>query len=160
MFRNSISGHRDMYIALSFDGGRSFSEARRLGHGTWALDACPMDGGMLAVGSDGGINTVWRRDGSIFHSSGEGSAETLRAAGQQPWIAQTKSGSVIAWTVGRDGHLLIKQSPDGDYVRLAQDARHPVVTSASNRMGPVIVCWESKDGNLNLVKAAQFPAKD
>ena len=66
MFRNSIGGNRDMYVTSSADGGKSFSQATKLGSGTWTLDACPMDGGMLAAGPDGAIDTVWRRDGNIY----------------------------------------------------------------------------------------------
>ncbi len=47
MFRNNLDGHRDMYVAESKD-GVTFSSARKLGTGSWTLNACPMDGGAVA----------------------------------------------------------------------------------------------------------------
>jgi hypothetical protein len=49
LFRNSLGGNRDMYLVTSDDAGKTFGEAVRLGDMHWVLNACPMDGGMLAV---------------------------------------------------------------------------------------------------------------
>jgi Neuraminidase (sialidase) len=48
MWRNWLAGNRDMYIARSPDGTR-FSQAEKIGTQSWPLNACPMDGGGLAV---------------------------------------------------------------------------------------------------------------
>ncbi|KAJ3054740.1 hypothetical protein HK102_011471, partial [Quaeritorhiza haematococci] len=53
MWRNSLKGARDLFLADSSDGGRTFSPAEKLGRGTWPLNACPMDGGAVAVGPAG-----------------------------------------------------------------------------------------------------------
>lgn len=53
MFRNELSGNRDMFVVHSDDGGETFGAARKLGTGSWKLAACPMDGGMLAFASSG-----------------------------------------------------------------------------------------------------------
>ncbi len=45
MWRNALGGARDLYAALSSDGGQTFAPAVKLGTGTWKLNACPMDGG-------------------------------------------------------------------------------------------------------------------
>ena len=58
MFRNALGGSRDMYVARSTDGGRTFPPAAKVGAGTWKLEACPMDGGALAV------------DGRVVHLAG------------------------------------------------------------------------------------------
>jgi hypothetical protein len=50
MWRNQLAGARDMYLAHSEDNGQTFSQAVKLGRGTWPLNACPMDGGGLATG--------------------------------------------------------------------------------------------------------------
>ena len=44
MWRNALNGSRDFYVTSSTDGVH-FTAARKLGTGTWKLDACPMDGG-------------------------------------------------------------------------------------------------------------------
>lgn len=64
MWRNSLGGSRDMYLARSKDGIR-FSAPQKLGESTWKLNACPMDGGGLAV-SGSSIFTAWRREHSLF----------------------------------------------------------------------------------------------
>jgi len=156
MFRNSVGGNRDMYVTTSTDGGSSFSIARKLGSGTWMLDACPMDGGMLAAGPDGAIATVWRRDGNVYAAAGDGSPEILLGPGQQPWIAGTAQGSAIVWTVGREGDLLVQTTSSGKSQKLAGAARDPVIASSPNGDGPVIACWESKLNGDSSVLAAQI----
>src|SRR4051812_30324045 len=39
MWRNSIAGNRDLYVAASRDGGQTFGRAVKLGTGSWELDA-------------------------------------------------------------------------------------------------------------------------
>lgn len=156
MFRNSIGGDRDMYITSSMDGGNSFSDARKLGQGTWQLDACPMDGGMLACCPKRVPETVWQRDGNVYTAAGDGSLEVLLGKGQQPWIAATSKGSVIVWTAGREGDLLMQNSVSGQPQKLAGAARDPMIAAASNATGPVIACWESKLNGDAAVLAARI----
>lgn len=133
-----------MFVTSSNDCGKSFTPAKKLGSGTWTLDACPMDGGMLAAGPNGSLETVWRRDGNVYTTTGDGSREVLLGKGQQPWITATSKGTFIVWTVGREGDLLMQSPVSGQPQKLAGAARDPMVTTASNGEGPVIACWESK----------------
>jgi len=156
MFRNSIDGDRDMYVTSSKDDGKSFSPGKKLGSGTWTLDACPMDGGMLAAGPKGLLETVWRRDENVYAATGDGSPEVLLGKGQQPWIAATSKGSVIVWTAGREGDLLVQSSVSGQPQKLARGARDPMITAGSNGTGPVIACWESRLNGEPAVLAARI----
>lgn len=156
MFRNSIGGDRDMFVTSSNDGGKSFTPARKLGSGTWTLDACPMDGGMLAAGPKGSLETVWRRDGNVYTATADGSPEVLLGKGQQPWITATSKGSVIVWTAGREGDLLAHSPESEQPKKLAEAARDPMITAASNGTGPAIVCWESKLNGESVVSAARI----
>ena len=156
MFRNSLGGNRDMYVTSSTDRGKSFSDARKLGSGTWTLDACPMDGGMLAAGPKGALATVWRRDGNVYTAAGDGSPEILLGPGQQPWIAGTAKGSIIVWTVSREGDLLVQSPVSGQPQKLAGAARDPMIASSSNGEGPVVACWESKLNGDPVVLAARI----
>jgi hypothetical protein len=88
MWRNALGGARDMYLSTSSDGGKTFSPARKLGKGTWPLDACPMDGGALAVSSDGSVITFWRRGGEMFVCA-PGEPERRVGSGEQGWAAWT-----------------------------------------------------------------------
>ncbi len=156
MFRNSLGGNRDMYVTSSTDRGKSFSDARKLGSGTWTLDACPMDGGMLAAGPKDALATVWRRDGNVYTAAGDGSPEILLGPGQQPWIAGTAKGSIIVWTVSREGDLLVQSPVSGQPQKLAGAARDPMIASSSNGEGPVVACWESKLNGDPVVLAARI----
>jgi len=126
-----------MYIASSSDNGRSFSPAKKLGSGTRHLDACPMDGGMLAVEPNGSIETVWRRDGNVYAAAGDGSPEVLLGPGQQPWIAATSKGSIVVWTVEREGDLLLQDPVAGEPQKLggaARDSKFGAIHSQLRRM--------------------------
>lgn len=137
MFRNWLGGSRDMWLATSRDGGKSFT-SRKVGDGTWALNACPMDGGGLAVKANGDVVTSWRReqkiywtDGSAFHApdwSGKDSALTLDAAGKP----------VIVWTEGM--RLMLY---DGAVRELAPHGAFGALAASG---GNVLAAWESGKG--------------
>jgi hypothetical protein len=59
MFRNWLSGNRDLYLVHSSDGGNSFGQPQKLGNGSWALKGCPMDGGGVVISNSGETETVW-----------------------------------------------------------------------------------------------------
>lgn len=99
MFRNSLDGNRDMYLVKSSDNGGSFGTAKKLGTGTWKLNACPMDGGSLALGLKNSALSVWRREGNLFLSKGDD--ETPLGLGRQPVLAHTAKETYLAWTEGK-----------------------------------------------------------
>src|SRR4051794_2476027 len=96
MWRNWLNGNRDMYVAESTDEGRTWT-AKKLGSGTWPLNACPMDGGALSIDNAGKILSVWRRDKTVYIAS-PGESERELGAGKQPVIVQTASGPLVAWS--------------------------------------------------------------
>ncbi|MGH9674620.1 MAG: sialidase family protein [Bryobacteraceae bacterium] len=95
MWRNWLGGNRDMYLAISTDGGESFRE-QKLGKGSWPLKACPMDGGGLAVaGSE--VTTVWRREQTVYKARA-GAAEEKLGLGRDAAIAMAGGKTYIAWS--------------------------------------------------------------
>ena len=139
MFRNALGGSRDMYLASSKDGGKTFTAADKLGAGTWKLDACPMDGGGVAVTPQGKVFTVWRRVNDVYLAP-RGGAETLVHEGKDPSIVANAEGVYIAWT-----------SPEGVFVRVpgktepvTLDAAGGFVQLVAVPHGPVIAAWERK----------------
>jgi hypothetical protein len=68
MFRNWLRGSRDLYLVTSNDGGQNFSDAQKLGNGTWPLKGCPMDGGGVSIDTNNQLHTAWQRDGVVFYS--------------------------------------------------------------------------------------------
>lgn len=138
MFRNVVDGRRDMYLTHSEDGGRIFAPATKLGEGTWPLDACPMDGGSLATTASGDIETVWRRQDTIYRCAATGGERRL-AEGRQGWIAEGTSGAYLVWC---EGARLMAIAPGQRPVQLADTTTDGVVVS-------------SPDGKLVLAAWAQ-----
>ena len=155
MFRNSLGGNRDMYVASSKDGTK-FAPAKKVGQGAWKLDSCPMDGGMLAPGPKDSLFTVWRRNGEVFSAASTGGREQLLGRGEQPWVASSANGPVIVWTAGREGDLLVQSPASKQAQKLGGAARDPMIASATNGTGPVVACWESKRDGQPVVMAARI----
>jgi hypothetical protein len=142
LWRNSLKGERDMYRAISSDDGKTFGEAEKIGTGSWPLNACPMDGGSLAAGSNK-VAYAWRREGKIFWSS-EISSETLASnAGTQPVVVPAGSSFHLLWE--ERGNLMWTHEPNSAPRILAAKAG-----SADALWSPVhrsvFIVWESMDG--------------
>lgn len=142
MWRNVVDGQRDMYVAASSDRGGSFGKAVRLGSASWTLDACPMDGGHLAV-LHGKISTVWRREQKIFTASSDPRSERDLGRGEQPWMAATPNAHYIVWTSRRAGDLWLTTSLRDTPVKLSSVAGDPVIAAPLAGPGPVVAAWEA-----------------
>ena len=144
-WRNSLGGNRDIYVASSSDGGKSFGASQKLGTGSWQLRACPMDGGAIAV-SGNQICSVWRREKSLYLSTLASGQEQSLGPGEQPWIAATKAGPYIVWLFkrGQQAHLLAPGSKTP--TKLGSNAGDPVIAAGAKDSGPVVAAWESRDG--------------
>ena len=147
MWRNQLKGVRDMYFASSTDGGKTFGEAEKLGQGTWQLRACPMDGGAIAVGPEGQVETIWMRSGSMF-SAKPGKPEEPLGRGVQGWAAFGAGGLYRVWLESRPGKLLALSPESLGTITLAQGVTDPVIASNPKGNGPVVVAWESMDGGI------------
>lgn len=159
MWRNSLAGRRDMYLASSTDGGRSFGAAVKLGRGSWPLEHCPMDGGMLAPLGPGKVASVWRRDKEIFLSGPEQSAERRLGRGEQPWIAATDRGPALVWIEGRPGHLWVMKPGSREPVKLSSDASDPVIAAPRSGPGPAVIVWEQGRGKGRTIVAQNVSAE-
>jgi len=145
MWRNSLSGNRDMYVATSTDEGVTFGKAVRLGTANWQLDACPMDGGAIAWSAANGVNTIWQRDGSIFSFTVNDRHERHLGEGEQPWLASSSTGLYTVWLKKRGDEALLLRPGDAAPAKLAAQALDPVVAASTHRSGPVVAAWESRD---------------
>ncbi len=144
VFRNSLKGNRDMYLVSSHDGGATFDNAVRIGRNNWQLNACPMDGGMLAVDKSQKLFTVWRRDRSVFSAEPMRISETLLGVGEQPWVASNDDGFYITWTSKRDGELFLLKPGNTDGEILSSRASFPVIVSTSQPEAMVYIFWEKR----------------
>lgn len=150
MWRNSVSGKRDMYHAVSKDGGKSYSKAEKLGMGSWPLDHCPMDGGSLAILSDGKVATAWRRDKTVYFNAGGSAKEVELGPGEQPWVAATSTGPVAVWLRKRGDALMLRQAGT-KAVELAKSAGDPVIAAGGPKNDVVVAAWEESHGGARKI---------
>lgn len=137
MFRNWLGGSRDMWLATSRDHGKSFT-AKKVGEGTWVLNACPMDGGGLAAKANGEIVTSWRRDKQIFWTDGT-KFQAPDWNGKDSALALDAQGKpVIVWT---DGMRVMAY--DGAVRELAPHGGYAAVAASKSA---VLAAWESGNG--------------
>ncbi len=142
MWRNVMQGSRDLYVTSSTDGVH-FEKAQKMGTGTWQLNACPMDGGGLAVDEQGPVS-AWRRDGQIFLAR-PGEAETLLGAGKDVALAVGKKGLYTAWS-GAGG---IQVRLPGAKTAIPLNREGAFVNLLALPDGVVLAAWEHQ-GSLTV----------
>jgi hypothetical protein len=134
-WRNWLGGSRDMYIGVSRDGATF--QTSKLGHGTWPLNACPMDGGGLALDQNGAPLTVWRRGDAVYMAA-PGQPEVELGKGKNPSVAVTSDGQAYAaWSQG--SAIIAKLPGRKEPVTLASEGSYVHLAGS----GPVYAAWES-----------------
>ena len=142
MWRNSLNGNRDMYRATSSDRGRTFSEANKLGDGAWTLNACPMDGGNLAINGEE-IAYAWRRAGKLFFTTDPGSEQVITRSGTHPVVVRSPEGFIYAWQ--DQGNLFWKTSSMKGSALLAHKAGF-AASAWSVPQEKSFLVWEGQEG--------------
>jgi hypothetical protein len=132
LFRNSVGGNRDFYLATSPYGERF--EIAKLGKGSWAVDACPMDGGGMSE-FRGDVVTLWRRQGRLFLARPGGQPEEPFAAGRNAAVTLRENGLYAVWSAG---DAVMVKAPGKDAWLLSKSGAFPAIAPA----GPVVVAWE------------------
>lgn len=146
LWRNSLDGARDMYVA-TLANGKIVDQPQKLGTGTWQLNACPMDGGAFAALLEDQLDTVWRLDKSINLSLVGDKRERLLGAGEQPSIAATSQGAFIMWLTKRGSTLQLLKPGDRSPIALAEYASDPVIAATPGNKQPIVAVWESRRGD-------------
>ena len=147
MWRNWLGGSRDMYAAMSSDGGKTFAPAQKLGTGTWKLNGCPMDGGAIAINSAGKALTAWRREKTAFAAEGPGAEQPLADSALQPIVVAGKNDPYYLWE--SDGGLMLKKGAASP-TRFA--AKASFATGAAMPQNGAVIVWQSEaSGTKTLV---------
>jgi hypothetical protein len=142
MWRNALSGNRDMYLATSEDGGRSWHPAKKIGNESWQLNACPMDGGGLALSGQSKPYAVFRKDKEIHYST-PGAIERMLGEGKDPAIATGLGEALyVVWT-SSTGAIEATTSKENQVRTLAAKGAYPQVIFTSRQ---VLAFWEEEDG--------------
>jgi hypothetical protein len=135
MFRNVIDGSRDLYT-LRLSGGKPVGAAEKAGVGTWKLDACPMDGGGMAV-RDGKIATAWRRDHDVYLAE-PGKPEVKVGTGMDVAFGANNQGLYVLWSTpaGIEMHLPNATKP----THLSDGGAFPAILTLPD--GGMLAAWE------------------
>ena len=143
MFRNWLNGSRDVYVTESFDKGKQFNAASKLGSGTWKLNGCPMDGGGVYIDDANQTHTTWQREGRVYYAKPQ---ETEKEIGK----GRTCSIS------GHGGRLLISMQDKGTVKYY--DMKNTGLTDAGQGSflksvvlpdGKILLAWEEA-GNITV----------
>ncbi len=128
---------RDIAVAVSRDGGRSFTGPTRVSEDRWMINGCPDDGPSLAVDANGTLHVVWQTvtqeagaepEGALFYAaSRDGERFTARQRvptfgtpkPSHPQVVALADGAlVVAWDEVVDGRSVaaarkVTPGPDG-----------------------------------------------
>jgi len=136
MFRNWLGGSRDMYLSRSKDGTK-FSRPEKLGTDTWQLNACPMDGGGLALAGDQTF-TAWRRENKLFLAE-PGQEEKEIGVGKDIAIATNGKRVYAIWS-SPNGITLWES---GKFEVLAKQGAYPAIAALPD--GGRLAAWEENN---------------
>ncbi len=135
MWRNVIDGSRDFYV-IRIRGGAPVSDAMKQGIGTWKLNACPMDGGGLAV-RNGEIWSAWRREHDVYLAE-PGKPEAKLGAGENIALAANAKG---AWAIWSNPQGIEAMMPGSDAPKqLSTVGGFPAILALPD--GSVLAAWE------------------
>lgn len=132
MFRNSVNGDRDMYLATLKEG--ETVQIVKLGRGSWKIDACPMDGGGMAE-FNGRVVTLWRREARLFLAPADGAGEEFIATGRNPAVTLRQDGIYAIWS-SPEG--IVVMTPGKSARSVSKTGAYPSIAAT----GPVVVAWE------------------
>jgi hypothetical protein len=144
MFRNFISGNRDLYLIKSTDGGRTYDQAMKLGNESWKLNGCPMDGGGFVIDNKGIPETVWRREGRIY-SSAPGRTEKEIGEGRGCSIETIGNKNVYAWS---ENGVITVLKPDGMKLKPGKGDL-PLIKAMNDKQ--IICVWENENKIYGIV---------
>jgi len=183
VWRNIFPGSiRDIAMAVSADGGRSFAPLSRVSADEWQIAGCPEDGPAIAVDSGETVHIVWptvvTKGGTqkvVFYSSTkDGRAFTprvrLSGSGQDeaahPQIAVGHSGSAGAvWDEPVGDMRLVVFRPIwpggklgvGRSLNSAISGSHPVIASVDDGF---LIAWTSGEGASAAIALQHLRAED
>jgi hypothetical protein len=145
LWRNLLQGARDLYLSETTDSLR-FTPARKLGQGTWLLNACPMDGGSLAYGPEGKTHPVWKRERTLFAGDDLAMEAKLAQPAAQAVTAYIGATPLTVWE--SNGVLMLQRgdAPPGPY---APGGKFASIDGRGNR---AVVAYEGMaDGHRTIL---------
>lgn len=133
MFRNALDGKRDMYLA-TLRNGEVTGAPRKVGTKSWEINACPMDGGGIAM-ANGKIVTAWRRGEELFLAP-VGKEETKIGTGKDVALVTQNGKSYAVWI----NQSKVEASVDGQTTAIGSSGAFPSLVALPS--GAVLAAWE------------------
>jgi len=168
----------DMTVAVSSDGGQSFTEPRRIAEDNWKIDGCPDSGPAVARSGKriyvawltearpeiSGVRLSWTDDGGATWAPAIMGSQGILDA-NYPAFSVGDDGRAVLVFQGRDAHAKAGWSPFGVYaVEISADGKLgvptavPGITSSAQRPtvaagtgGRLYVAWTSTADNQKAV---------
>lgn len=151
---------RDIAVARSYDGGRTFSLPTRVHDDNWDIDGCPHSGPVIATDGRGDVHVGWYtaapgREGIYYAVSetggtsfGEPEALITRVPISRVDLVPTESGVVMVWEDAPTGELHMRNTSDeaGSLRRLNGSA-----PSLAHAHGTTALAWEQDDAVRGFV---------
>ena len=180
-WRHVYSGNmRDIALATSRDGGRTFAAPARVSEDRWQFNGCPEDGPALAVDTAGTAHVVWptvvaqpeshkalfystTRDGKTFTSRTR--VSPMRRNITHPQIAVGPGGEIaVFWDElmnGRRHVFLSRRASNGSFgpaepLSGTTSASYPMPVFAD---GGFVVAWTEGTGDDARVVVRRLPAR-
>jgi hypothetical protein len=183
-WRHVYTGNtRDIALAKSSDGGRTFASPVRVSEDNWVLDGCPENGPAVAIDQTSAIHVVWptlvrgsagaEETLALFYaSSKDGHRFTKRqqipteGVARHPQIAVGPGGTItIAWDEQLKGarRIVVARgtSDDKNYVRFARQSvsdepgTYPAIVSLADA---AVVAWTSGSTGETVLHVERHPA--
>jgi hypothetical protein len=110
--------------------------AERQGNNSWKLDACPMDGGGLAV-RDGRVGSAWRRGKDVYIAE-PGKPERKAGTGQDVAFGGNNQGWYTIWSSPAGIEALLPNATEITHVSTA--GSFPVLVTTGK--GAMLAAWE------------------
>ena len=163
-------GIRDIAVARSNDGGRTFGEPVRVSADNWQIDACPDDGPAIAMDAAGTLHVVWptmvdnggRKAMGIFHATSSDGGRTFSArarvdggegSASHPVVTLDAAGrAAVAWDEALDGARRVRMRVgDGAPVTVSEGriASYPSIAVSG---GAVIVGWTDQSNGNSVIR--------
>jgi hypothetical protein len=161
-------GVRDVAIARSSDGGRTFAAPVRVSADNWKIDACPDDGPSLAIDEGGALHVAWPtllQDGSqphmaIFEAVSRDSGVTFSPRARVDASASGAAHPRIAIGHGAPAVVWDEATPEGRRVMIraaggvqpladATGASYPAIANAPEGF---VVAWSEQENGRSIIR--------
>jgi hypothetical protein len=164
-------GVRDIAVARSADGGRTFSASVRVSEDNWQIDACPDDGPAMALDADGALDVVWptlaidgrTRRMAIFEATSRDGGATFSprvrvdAATASPAHPRIAAGNgprgAIVWDELAEGARRVMFRSEGGRateISAGRIATYPALAAAGDGF---VVAWTDQSNDRSVVHA-------